>query len=222
MPENNGTADHPMSEIAERFKDATESYPRRQDAAIRQSTGAHPSDGAVPADQPSPTTDALDLQPLSVQGNQIEPPAFFVDRDLTIRWIAAGDDDRFCQALAREKASSSDGNIFSLLLKPTVKDTLPEWQALFSFVYISLRRSTSPDTFETQTDFIAQEHRPGHDPRTDRPAKSHRFDVDSRRLETFTAAGSSARRLFRLGFAQGTLFLLRQDSWSIQPGAHAG
>ena len=214
MPENNGPADHPMSEIAERFRDATERFPDRQDLDAGVSSGTSLPDEPMDVDRPIPAGDTLNLPPLSVREDQIEAPAFLVDRNLTVRWMAPGMDSPFCQALARAKASSPDSNIFSLLLKPTVQESHPEWQALFSFVYISLRRSTSRDTFESRTDFIAPEHRPGDDHQTDAPAQSHRFQVDSRRLHPFAGSDASDTRIFCLTFAEGTLFLLRRDPWS--------
>ena len=218
MPENNGPGGHPMSKIAQRFETATDLFSRRQKKEPSAQPVTEPAVRTTDTSRQLPSQDSMTLNPLRLDPDQIEAPAFFVDRSLNIGWTSVGSDDDFLHALARELESSSDRNVFSLLLKPAVKDSLQEWQPFFSFVYVTLRRSTARNTFESGTDFIAEDHLPGDDSPADSQSGDHRFQVDSRFVGTALGAGSAPTRIFSLEFSEGTLFLLRRDRW-IQEAA---
>ncbi len=151
--------------------------------------------------------------PLSLTPDQIAAPAFFVDKKLSARWVAPDGTDTFSQILALELASVSRGNIFDLLLRPVIKATLPDWQALFSFVYTRLRGSTARDIFDTGTVFISKAHIPDNPSKAHTIPDIHPFRVDSCTIGSGVDADEPSLRLFGLEFKSGTLFLLRQDHW---------
>ncbi|WP_170302140.1 adenylate/guanylate cyclase domain-containing protein [Desulfosarcina widdelii] len=214
MPDDNGPTGHPMNEIARRFTAADQSGRSRPEPEPSDPPAPVSSndDAAMQAHYPPTIPGAL--PPLSLMPDQIEAPAFFVDRDLSVRWMAANGKDRFSSALARTLAPSADDNIFNLLLQPEIKESLSDWQAFFSFVYTSLRRSTARETFDRQTDFIAREDRPGADGGRVLESHVHRFQVDSTLVGEKNRQRQSALRAFCLQFTEGTLFLLRGDPWS--------
>ena len=150
--------------------------------------------------------------PLSLSPDQVDAPAFFVDRKLSVLWMAPSGTDTFSQNLAKELESAPTRNIFNLLLRPTIKGALSDWQAFFSFVYSLLRRSTSRDTFDTGTDFISKDHIPTTDTET-ALYPGIPFQVDSCIIGRDVDATEPPLRIFGLEFKKGTLFLLRQDLW---------
>jgi len=214
MPDENGPTGHPMNEIARRFADpVTPERSRPEPEPIDQpATLSSDDDAAMQAHYPPAVPGAL--PPLSLLPDQIEAPAFFVDRNLSVRWMAANGDDLFSRALARVLAPSANDNIFSLLLRPEIKESLSDWQAFFSFVYTSLRLATARETFDRKTDFIEREDRPAGDGRQAPGSDSHRFQVDSQLVGEESEEGRSALRVFSLQFSEGSLFLLRGDPWA--------
>jgi class 3 adenylate cyclase len=194
MPDNNGPAGHPMNEIAAKFDAAAKS---RANAPESRST-------QIPASMPA----------FTILPDQIEAPAFFVDRNLCVPRVSPDSNTRFLQIMAGELEQQPDRSIFSLLLVPGVKDSLADWQALFSFVYIALRRSTSRETFESQTRFMDQEDHPVLDRANLVDSGMHRFQVESCPLILEDATQTPSIRLFGLEFTEGTLFLLRPDFWA--------
>jgi class 3 adenylate cyclase len=213
MPDDNGLTGHPMNEIARRFTDPVQRDRRRPEPE----SSDHPApvssnDAAMQAHYPPAIPGAL--PPLSLLPDQIEAPAFFVDRNLSVRWMAADGEDRFSSALARTLTPSANDNIFNLLLQPEIKESLSDWQAFFSFVYTSLRLATTRETFDRRTDFIAREDRPGDGDFRALESDVHQFYVDSQLVGKESEEGQSALRVFCLQFTEGTLFLLRADPWS--------
>ena len=148
----------------------------RPPAPLPRSDHAAPADATGPEIKPDPASRPV-LGPLSLSADQIAAPAFFVDRQLSLGWIAPNAADRFSQALAREWEAASTDNIFNLLLRPAVKATISDWQAFFSFAYILLRRSTSPEVFDSKTVFVSSDLTPDADGQSPRPR--HPFEVDS-------------------------------------------
>lgn len=205
MTEKNSPTGHPMHEIAEQLKASAKPQKGQPLTETIVSDSADASHG----------NSSLAWDPLSLTPNQIEAPAFFVDVHLNVPWIAPGSTDALSNALAMELNSGTAPNIFSLLLRPAIKDALADWQALFSFVYVTLRRSTSRDIFESATDFISENQRPHRENDTVPGLKRHLFQVDSHILGRDAAGKHSPLRAFGLAFAGGTLFLLRRDQWNI-------
>jgi len=212
MPEYNEPGDHPMDEIAKQFKVSDDPSPGLPDpqAASRmdQPTSA---DGKVYEIKPEPSANPT-FGPLSLSADTIAAPAFFVNRNLSLHWIAPNGSDAFSQALVLERESASTRNIFSLLLGTAVKGSLSDWQAVFSFVYILLRRSTSPDIFDSGTVFVSSDHTPTTDTKTSGLQDIHPFQVDSCIIGGRKADGKPPLRIFGMGFDEGTLFLIRQDT----------
>jgi class 3 adenylate cyclase len=204
MPDENGPTGHPMNEIARRFATPFRPDPSRPEPA----TIDHPAPVSSDAEASIPGT----LPALTLMPDQIEAPAFFVDKKNSVRWMAAKGEDRFSRALARILASSAVDNVFSLLLRPEIKESLADWQVFFSFVYTKLRRSTARETFDRRTAFIDREVRPG----SGRTSESdiHRFHVDSQLVCPRNRERQSSLRAFSLQFPEGSLFLLRSDPWA--------
>jgi class 3 adenylate cyclase len=219
MPEDNGPTGHPMNEIAQRFAAAARPDRSRPEAE-------DPADAPAPVSSDSDTaTQALDsptipesLPPLTLIPDQIEAPAFFVDRNLSVRWMAASGEDRFSRALARILSQSANDNIFNLMLRPEIKQSLSDWQAFFSFIYANLRRSTARETFDRGTDGIARKDRPGFEGGSPSESGKHHFYLDSQLVGKKTEESQAALRTFCLQFPEGSLFLLRGDSW-VKPEA---
>ena len=163
MSDNNGPAGHPMNEIARQF---TSSDSRSSVHTEAESQSIVPPDDGVSADSDPTPSIPSPWSPLLLTSEQIQAPAFFVDRQLCLRWTAPGSQDPLSRLLSQELASDGPPDIFNLMLKPALKEALPDWQALFSFVYVTLRRTTSGDLFTKKTDsFKSQEkavmNRPG-------------------------------------------------------------
>lgn len=173
---------------------------------------SEPADTSGSEFESSQTAEAL-VGPLSLSPDQIDAPAFFVAKNLSLLWMAPNGLDTFSQALALEMKSASTRNIFDLLLRPAIKGTITDWQAFFSFVYILLRRSTAKNTFDTETVFISRNHIPTADGETALGPDIHPFQVDSCMVGRDDAVTKPPLRIFGLEFKQGTLFLLRQDPW---------
>lgn len=151
--------------------------------------------------------------PLSLSPDQIEAPSFFVDKKLSVVWMNPSGTDAFSLALAQELRSAGAGNIFDLLLRQAIKDSIADWQALFSFAYILLRRSTAKDTFDRETVFISRDNLPTTGGEPALAPSIHPFLVDSCIIEPKDEDTQSPKRIFGLEFEEGTLFLLRQDQW---------
>ena len=179
-------------------------------------TGSHMDEIAEPfkaSEIESPQTAEAEFGPLSISPDQIEAPALFVDKNLSVRWMAPSGTDAFSQALALELKSASTRNIFNLLLRPAIKNALSDWQAFFSFVYITLRRSTSRETFDTGTVSISRDHIPTTDDQTALAPGNRPFQVDSCIARRDDDPTEPPFRIFRLNFKEGALFLLRSDRW---------
>ena len=210
MPEYNEPTGHPMDEIAQRFKASKISTPDMPaPSVVSRSDQAAPDDATGSEIKPEPATGAV-LGPLSLSADQIAAPAFFVDRQLSLVWIAPDGADPFSQALAREWEEASTDNIFNLLLRPAVKAAISDWQAFFSFVYILLRRSTSREVFDSGTVFVSTDLTPDTDSHPSRSRTRHPFEVDSCLIGANAATAEPLLQLFGLGFDEGSLFLVRR------------
>jgi class 3 adenylate cyclase len=214
MPENRQPAGHPMDEIAQGFKKRTHSSSGDQPVSrtVSPSALSKPADARAFKTGSASSAEAT-FGPLSLSPDQIAGPAFFVDKQLSICWIAPDGADAFSQALALELASESTRNIFTLLLKPAVKEALSGWQAFFPFVYTLIRRSTSRDTFEQETDFVPAEQTHAAHSGISRQPEIHPFQVESCMLGENRAQTEAPLRLFGVTFAEGALFLIREDRW---------
>ena len=156
-------------------------------------------------------TDRQPITSLSIDLDQIALPAFFVAGDLSVSCTASSNTETFCQTLAKELKSSSAPNIFDLLLRPTIKDTLCDWQTLFSFVYTMLQQSTEKDTFSMGTVFVPKMYIPVFENEYfDLPKSSH-FHVESCTLDSDPPMG-----IYGLQFKEGTLFVLHNNPLHCQ------
>jgi class 3 adenylate cyclase len=198
-----------MDQIAEQFK-----------ASAKPAHNQMPSETAGRKGSEGQLTQTAIFGPLSLSPDQIEAPSFFVDKKLSVVWMNPGGTDAFSLALAQELRSAGTGNIFELLLKPAIKDSIGDWQALFSFVYILLRRSTAKDTFDRETVFISRNHLPATDVETALAPSIHPFLVDSCIIGQKDEASHAALRMFGMEFKEGSLFLLRQDPWHAAATIH--
>ncbi|MBC2712706.1 MAG: hypothetical protein HGJ94_17475 [Desulfosarcina sp.] len=217
MSDHNGPAGHPMDEIAQQFKASTKPSPDQPaseavSAFVQSDDQSETADTTTSEFESAQTAEAI-FGPLSLSPDQIDAPTFFVDKKLSVLWTAPSGTDAFSQTLALELKSASTRNIFNLLLRPAIKGTLSDWQAFFSFVYIMLRRSTTRDTFDTETVFISRNHIPATDNETALRPGIHPFQVDSCIIGRDNDATEPPFRIFGLEFKEGTLFLLRQDLW---------
>ncbi len=218
MSDKNGPAGHPMNEIARQFN-ASEANAGRPAEAEPRST-ALPGDD-MPADSDLRRSVPAPWLPLTLAAEQIEAPAFFVDRQLSLRWAAASSHDPFSRLLKQELHSGDPRNIFDLMLNSAVKEALPEWQALFSFVYVTLRRTTSGDLFSEKTDSIDHDQLSIDQAQSADDARIHALQMESCLLRPGTGDDQQPLRAFCLGFEKGTLFLLRPDPWKPPDDAHS-
>lgn len=187
------------------------------DRSLRQSTGTDQrSIGSIQdAPYPSTKTDAAQpteaiFGPLSLLPDQIDAPAFFVDDNLSVRWIATGGTDPFTTALTQELRTTASRNVFNLLLRPAIKHAMTDWRSFFSFVYTSLGQTTATgaETTPEKPSITGKQASPsGHGNffGDDRSA----FTIDSCLIGT----DEPPYRVFCLTFDKGTLFMLRQDCW---------
>ncbi len=210
MSEHDGPTGHPMDPIAEQFN--TSGKPAR-DPMPPDAAAPVESAGKSGATGRSPLTAQGTFGPLSLSPDQIEAPSFFVNPKLTVAWLNPNGTDAFSLALAQEWPSSGEQNIFNLLLRPAIKDSIDDWQALFSFVYILLRRSTAKETFDRETGFISRKHLPNTNYYTAPAPSIHPFLVDSCIIGQKNQVSQSPLRIFGMEFKEGTLFMIRQDPW---------
>lgn len=219
MPDNNGPAGHPMNEIARQF---TAPDGRSSEPTEVESQSMLPSNGGLSADSDPHPPISTPWSPLLLTPEQIKAPAFFVDRQLYVRWAAPGSHDQLSRLLSQELASDEPPEIFNLMLKPAVKEVLPDWQALFSFVYVTLRRTTSGDLFSEKTDSIVYADLGTDQLESAHDAQVHAFQAESCLLgQAGDAADQPLLRAYCLGFEQGTLFLLRPDPWTLPEDGHS-
>ncbi len=217
MPEHDGPSGHPMDQIAEQFK--TSANPARNEMPSKTASTVEPSPNSIESAGIKGSGGRLSQNaqatfgPLSLAADQIEAPSFFVDKKLALVWMNRGGTDPFSLALAEALPSAGAGNIFELLLRPAIKNSVGDWQVLFSFVYILLRRSTAKDTFDRETGFISRNHLPATDVETALAPSIHPFLVDSCIIGNKGEASHSPLRMFGMEFKEGTLFLLRRDPW---------
>ncbi len=225
MSDDNSPSGDPKDEIAEPAKPSAK--PSHDRPAVETVAAAIQPD--VPADtnvdvqanQPSEPADAptaaqtaqVTFAPLCLSPDQIAAPAFYVDKKLALLWMAPSGTDAISRALSLELKSTATRNIFNLLLRPAIKTALSDWQALFSFVYIILRRGTAKGTFDTATEFISRDHIPTSGEKIVPGPDIYPFQVDSRIIGRGDKSSGPPLRIFGLGFKHGTLFLLRQDLW---------
>ena len=183
MSEHDGPSGHPMDQIAEQFKASAKpsrnQMPSETASSVESSGNRFESAGRKGSEGESSLTAQAIFGPLCLSPDQIEAPSFFVDKKLSVVWMNPSGTDAFSLALAQELPSAGAGNIFELLLRPAIKDSLGDWQRLFSFVYILLRRSTAKDTFDRETVFISRNHLPTTDDGTALAPPTHPFLVDS-------------------------------------------
>ncbi|BBO88255.1 adenylate/guanylate cyclase domain-containing protein [Desulfosarcina ovata] len=151
------------------------------------------------------------LPELYLRPDTIAAPAFFVDRDLSVRWIAPGGNDPFSDALAGQIETLATHNVFKLLMGPAVEHCVHEWQSFFSFVYSVLKRSTASATFESGTSSIAPDRLPAAPPENNRETTDFSFGVESSSM-IFDGTASVPLRIFGLAFETGTLFLIREGN----------
>jgi hypothetical protein len=220
MSEHNEPAGHPANEIRRQIKTSSIPSPVRQDSRADSHAGRSEFvDTARPGIESVQSAEEV-FSLLSISAKQIAAPAFFVDKKLSLRWITPNGSDAFSRSLALEMASASTRNIFDLLLRPAIKGSLSDWQALFTFVYTLLRRSTSRDTFDTGTVFISKAYIFAPPYESIRHPDIHDFQVDSCMIASTADANQAPQRIFGLEFKTGTLFLIRQDHWA--PAVNAG
>lgn len=218
MSDENGSAGHPMNEIARQFNASEANAGISAEAESR--TMAPPGDD-LPADSDPHRSIPAPWSPLMLAAEQIQPPAFFVDRQLSLRWAAASSHDPLSRVLNLQLHSGDPRNIFDLMRDSAVKEALPEWQALFSFVYVTLRRTTSGDLFSEKTDSIDHGQLSIGQPQSADDAQIHAMQMESCLLGPGAGADQQPLRAFCLGFEQGTLFLLRPDPWKAPEDAHS-
>jgi len=214
MSDNNASAGHPMNEIARQFKAPAEHVQELPTSSETAHDAISDDRVRTMADGQSSHGNFAAAPPFSLIPGRIEAPSFFVDRHLSLEWLAPGGSDDLSVALSDELASGAEKDIFSLLQKPSVKAAVADWNALFSFAYVFLRRSTSREVFDSKVVAAAQDHRSGiaEDAPTNTATRLP-FVVDSRLLEDGGADRQGPLRVFGIGFSEGTLFLLRHDPW---------
>ena len=163
-----------------------------------------------------------EIRTLSLPLDQIAAPAFFVDRKLSLCWMAQAGTDTLSLKLARQLERSSTRNVFDILLRDEIKVAVPQWQDFFSFVYTLLKHSVSQDIFDTATIFVPKANVPiNHVDRSSR-LELGPFRAESRLLSNGSDSKNPPLRLFGLEFGSGTLFLLRNDAWQFLEKADKG
>ncbi len=157
-------------------------------------------------DMPRPTN--MIFGSLSLSPDQIEAPAFFVDGNLCIRWMATGGTDPFSTALAHELRSTDSRNVFNLLLRPAIKHAISEWRSFFSFVYQNLHdHGVAPSESNAEPPFLVRKQLFSDTPEHTASSERRTPMIDSCCLGGDTAI----LHVFSMAFDKGMLFMLRQD-----------
>ena len=104
--------------------------------------------------------------------------------------------DALTRALAQELEFASTRNIFNLLLRPTIKESLSDWQAFFSFVYMTLRRTTPKTPLPCETVFIPKATFPPPPTRPPLARQSTRFRSTAASSEQNRRASRAAQTHF--------------------------
>jgi class 3 adenylate cyclase len=135
--------------------------------------------------------------------------------------MAQGGTDAFSQALSKELESAAQSNVFEVMVRPTIKEALPDWQAFFTFIYSMLRRSAASAAFEMETSVFPADQIPPIGEESTRIADVQSFGVETCLLAGKGELDAGPLRIFGLPFEPGTLFLLRRDRWQSPSNAAA-
>jgi class 3 adenylate cyclase len=202
MSDQSQTPDHLTDKITARFNAPGGSPPDHSGAADIDASATDSSQ------QPQSMFGLLSLAP-----DRLAPPAFFVDDALSIRWMAPGGTDAFSRALAEALETAATSNVFELMIGPAVKETLPDWQTFFTFIYTMLRRAAAADAFDMEASVIPADQIPAAGEEMIGTADTQSVGVATCLLAEKGAAAAIPLRIFGLQFESGMLFLLRRERW---------
>ena len=161
------------------------------------------------------------LPDLSLSLDQVQAPAFLVDADLHIRWMAPDGTDSLSRALAEQWKTPGGGDVFTVMVSPAVRGAIGDWKSFFTFLYTVLRRSTPRATFDAKADALPADAIVDDDDEGAVSKESAPFIMDSCPIGSQDTEHPLPLRMFSLGFGQGTLFTLRTDGWPSRAGASA-
>ena len=161
------------------------------------------------------------LPDLSLSLDQVQAPAFLVDADLHIRWMAPDGTDSLSCALAEQWKTPGGGDVFAVMVSPAVRGAIGDWKSFFTFLYTVLRRSTPRATFDAKADALPADAIVDDDDEGAVSKESAPFIMDSCAIGSQDTEHPLPLRMFSLGFGQGTLFTLRTDGWPSRAGTSA-
>jgi hypothetical protein len=214
MSDYSETPGHPIDEIALQFN-ASAGSPSEPSVSRDIPPPVHqpgPGDAIAPGLQTSPKTQTA-IGPLALAPDRLAAPAFLVDSSLSVRWMARGGKDAFSRAMAKELETAATSNVFEVMVRPAIKEALPDWQAFFTFIYTMLRRSEASAAFDGEASVIPPDQAPPGGEEMNRSIDVQSLGVETCLLAEKGEAEAAPLRIFGLPFEPGTLFLLRRDRW---------
>ncbi len=201
---------HSVEEIANEMREAA------GDAARPQPTVSSEPEPAASITGPAPQTAAPPRIHLLTEA--IATAAFFVDHDLRIGWIKAGQGDRLSLAIQAELADDPSGTVLDIMLRASLKELVFNWPPLFAFTYRFLQATIAEETFERLAPTVSlnleEADHSDHVP----PGRITTGPVDSCPIRLEAADGQVQHlRFYGIALSEGTLFFLDNDRWRDAP-----
>ncbi|MGD8703507.1 MAG: hypothetical protein PVG51_16970 [Desulfosarcina sp.] len=182
--------------------------------------GATLSHDPTPPPESTPAPDAQaafeDKIPLQVSllAETIKTAAFFVNHDLRIGWIKAGQGDRLSRAIGNELANDPSGTVLDIMLRASLKELVFNWPPLFSFTYRFLRETTPAETFDRLAPTVSLNLEESADLAETQADPGLTGPVDSCPIRLEEDDGRHQdMRFYGIALAEGTLFTLDEDRW---------
>ena len=205
---------HSIEEIANEMREAVEG------AALSES----PTTGAVPPSEPQPSAPQHEGLPLQAQllTASITTAAFFVNPDLRISWIKAGQGDRLSVAIESELADDPSGTVLDIMLRASLKELVFNWPPLFSFTYRFLQKTVPAETFEGLAPTVSLNLEDTAPVEGFIPGDGITGPVDSCPIRLENDDGQvQLLRFYGIALAEGTLFILDEDRWQDTTPAYS-
>jgi class 3 adenylate cyclase len=201
---------HTVEEIAHEMRDAA------GDAARPQPTLSNEPEPTAPMAGPAPHTAAPPR--IHLLTDAIATAAFFVDHDLRIAWIKAGQGDRLSLAIQAELADDPSGTVLDIILRASLKELVFNWPPLFAFTYRFLQETTAEETFERLAPTVSLNLEEADHPDQFPTGRITTGPIDSCPIRLEEADGQVQQlRFYGIALSEGTLFLLDDDRWRDAP-----
>jgi len=197
---------HSVEEIANEMREAAEGTTLPDKPALAASPPSEPQASAPSNGDLPPQAQLLT--------ESITTAAFYVNPDLRITWIKAGQGDRLSVAIGNELADDPSGTVLDIMLRASLKELVFNWPPLFSFTYRFLQETVPAETFERLAPTVSMNLEDTAPTDGFIPGDGMTGPVDSCPIRLENQDGQvQLLRFYGIALAQGTLFILNEDRW---------